>query len=254
MQIIDTHAHLTSDELFDQVEVLIKRAKDASIFKIFNINTDLITLKRGLELKKTDDCIENIAACTPHDVDQIGDLFFNEVKNAAKDKKLLAIGETGLDYYYMHSDQENQKKHFEKYIHLALEFDLPLVIHCRNAFDDLIKILDRYKEMKRVIIHCFTGTDDEAKACLSRGFYLSFSGIVTYKKSLDLQKTCAQVPIDRILIETDAPYLAPQNLRGKVNEPAFIVETLQKVAFLHGITVDKMAACLLENTKRVFGI
>lgn len=254
MQIIDTHAHLTSDELFDQAPMLIKRALDACVYKIFNINTDSITLKRGLELKQHFDCIENIAACTPHDVDQIKESFFQEVALAAKEKKLIAIGETGLDYYYMHSDQDNQKRHFEKYISLALEHQLPLVIHCRNAFEDLIRILDRYKEMKKVIIHCFTGTDDEAIECVSRGYYLSFSGIVTYKKSLALQTTCTGVPLDRLLIETDAPYLAPQNLRGKVNEPAFMLETLQKLAFLHHVTQDKMADILLANTKRVFGI
>ncbi len=251
---IDTHAHLTSDELFMQIDDLIVRAKKADINKIFNIATDLKTLERGILLREKYPMIENIASTTPHDVDQEGESFFPVVKEMAQQKRLIAIGETGLDYHYTHSSKENQMKYFRKYIELAIEVNLPLVIHCREAFRDLIEILDQYPKMRRILIHCFTGSKEEAQECLSRGYYLSFSGILTYKKSVELQHVCATAPIEQIVIETDAPYLAPQSLRGKQNEPSYIIETLAKMAELKSKTFHEMALITSNNTKSLFKI
>lgn len=251
---IDTHAHITSDELFEDIDHLLERAKRSHVIKIFNIATDESTLERGLEVKKRNTIVENIAATTPHDVDQEGESFFKVVEQAAKEGLLIAIGETGLDYYYAHSCIENQKIYFRKYIQLAIQVNLPLVIHCRDAFKDLIEILDEYPQMKKVVIHCFTGNMEEANWCIERGFMLSFSGILTYKKSIELQEVCAKVPLENLLIETDSPYLAPQTMRGKKNEPAYILETLQKMAFLKNKTVEQMTQITTENCKRLFHI
>jgi len=250
--LIDTHAHLTGEELFGDAATLIEAAQACGVRHIFNIATDSITLERGLLLNVTYPSVKNIAACTPHDVERFGDSFFIEVQRALEQGKLLAIGETGLDYYYLHSPKEVQIRHLHQYAQLANHYRLPLVIHCRAAFDDLMKVLDQYPKLPSVIIHCFTGTSDEAKACMERGYTLSFSGIITFKKSTELQKICQEIPSDRLVIETDAPYLAPSHLRGKRNEPAFILETFQKVAALRGWTRDQAADILYQNSLKAF--
>lgn len=252
MPLIDTHAHLTGDELYHEAENLIEKAQACGVHHIFNIATDSATLQRGLMLNLTHPSVQNIAACTPHDVDRFGDSFFLEVQAAAHQGKLLAIGETGLDYYYLHSPKEVQIKHLHQYAQLAEHHKLPLVIHCREAFCDLMKVLDQYHRLQSVIIHCFTGTADEARACIERGYTLSFSGIITFKKSIDLQKICQEMPFNQCVIETDAPYLAPSHLRGKRNEPAFILETFQKVATLRNWTRDQAADILYQNTLKAF--
>lgn len=251
---IDTHAHITCDELFPEVEEILIRAKEIGIEKVFNIATDIVTLERGIELQTKYSILRNIAATTPHDVEREGEIFFPLVEKAAYEKKIIAIGETGLDYFYEHSPKEIQKAFFRKYIKLAIEADLPLVIHCRDAFSDLIKILDEHKDMKRVLIHCFTGTLDEAKKLIQRSFYISFSGIVTYKKSVELQETMKHIPLEQMTVETDSPYLAPHSKRGKVNEPSYIYETFEKIATLRGVSVEDVVKTTSNNVKNLFNL
>jgi len=195
-----------------------------------------------------------VAATTPHDVEKEGEYFFPFVENACMNRSIIAIGETGLDYYYEHSPKSLQKEFFERYIELAIHFNLPLVIHCRDAFSDLFSILDRYHKQKKVLIHCFTGNQTEANEAIKRGYVLSFSGILTYKKSVELQEVFKQVPLNQIVAETDSPYLAPQSKRGKSNEPAYIEETIQKMAELKGIELAEIRQITTQNAKRFFSI
>ncbi|MES2344431.1 MAG: TatD family hydrolase [Chlamydiota bacterium] len=250
--LIDTHAHLTSPQVVSDVDAVLARAKAAGVTKIVNICTDVDSLNLGLELAKKYDWVFNTAATTPHDVEKEGELFFPFVESAARDKKLIAIGETGLDYFYEHSSKEVQKNFLNRYFTLALAADLPLVIHCRDAFKDLFDEADRgYKEAP-AILHCFTGSLEEAKGVLDRGWYVSFSGIVTYKKSESLRAVARFVPLDRIVIETDTPYLAPQSYRGKQNEPAFVVETAEVLSLEKNISLEKLKEITAENACKIF--
>lgn len=247
---VDSHAHLCSDELYGDIEGILARSLNAGVSPILNICTDLVTLKRGLELHAKYPWVYNAASTTPHDVDAFGEEHFEEMECAAKNGLLKAVGETGLDYHYTHSNHETQKNFLKRYCRLAKECKLPLVIHCREAFQDLFHILDEEKASV-VILHCFTGTLEEAKGVIERDWYLSLSGIVTFKKSEALREVGTWVPLDRLLIETDAPYLAPGKHRGRLNEPAFVVETAKTLADCKGISVDELAEATANNAKRI---
>lgn len=251
---IDSHAHLTSSEILPDVKEVLARAQAANVTKIINICTDQLTLEKGLELSEQYDWVYNTAATTPHDVEKEGESFFPIVEKCAKEKKLVAIGETGLDYHYEHSPKKMQQKFLERYLQLALDCNLPVVIHCRDAFPDLFSIADATYKKEALLLHCFTGTLEEAKEALKRGWSISFSGIVTFKKSESLREVARYLPLDRILIETDAPYLAPQSQRGKKNEPAFLPETAAVVASLRNIPLPAFAAATTHNTARFFSL
>jgi TatD DNase family protein len=256
LPLIDSHAHLTKAEGINQVHAVLERAKLAGLQKIVNICTDIETLKEGVALRQHYPWIYNTASTTPHDVDKEGDSVFPIVKEYAKQGHLVAIGETGLDYYYSHSSPENQKKFLRKYLHLALEFNLPVVIHCREAFQDFFEILDQEYVVNNKhapgVLHCFTGTVKEAEEVIKRGWYLSLSGIVTFKKSQELRDVAKMAPLNQLLVETDSPYLAPNSKRGKQNEPAFIYETAEIIANLKGIDLEVLSKATIENTNNLF--
>lgn len=248
----DSHAHLTSDALKDELEALLKRAHAAQVNRIVNICTDQSSLEWGLKWQKKESGFFNAAATTPHDVEKEGTLFFPIVAEKAKTKQLVAIGETGLDYYYEHSPKDLQKKYLNLYLELAMQTKLPVIFHCREAFKDLFAIYEAQKTFIPSVLHCFTGTLEEAKQVLNQGWYLSFSGIITFKKSDLLREVVKFAPLDRMLIETDSPYLAPQSKRGKVNEPAFIVETAQTIAAIKQISLEEVAHQTSKNAREFF--
>jgi len=250
--IIDSHAHLTSETLWPHIERIIEASIEAGVERILNICTDAVTLERGIELSNRHPWIGNVAATTPHDVESEGESFFPVVSRAAEDKKLRAIGETGLDYHYEHSPKATQKKYLEKYFDLAIRMKLPIVIHCRDAFQDLFAIADRCYAGHPLLLHCFTGTQEEAKQALNRGWMISFSGIITFKKSQSLREAVSVVPLKDILLETDAPYLAPNSKRGTMNEPAFILETAACVAQVKQLDIKEVIAATRQNTIQFF--
>jgi TatD DNase family protein len=251
---IDSHAHLTSPQIIDQVEELIKRAKREGVDQIINICTDRLSLEKGIALAEKHPFIFNVAATTPHDVEKEGASFFPIVAESAAKKQLIAIGETGLDYHYLHSPKELQKKYLIDYLHLALESHLPIVIHCRDAFNDLFSIADSEYKRDNLLLHCFTGTLEEAKKALDRGWSISFSGIITFKKSEGLREVLKYVPLDRILVETDTPYLAPQSKRGQINEPAFLPETVAMVAEIKKVDLIAAARATSKNASLFFSL
>lgn len=252
--LIDSHAHLTGDTLNPNIEDLLQRAKEASVKKIINICTDLKTLERGLKLSEKYPWVYNAGSTTPHDVKKEGELYFKHFEKAAKSGQLVAVGETGLDYYYEHSPKELQKDYFKRYLELALECNLPVVIHCRDAFEDFFSIIDSHYPSDLGVLHCFTGTPDEAKELVKRGWRVSFSGIMTFKRSDMLREALKEVPLNQILVETDSPYLAPQSRRGKTNEPAFVVEVAQKVTEVKGVSFKEVAQATYTNTCQLFQI
>lgn len=249
---VDSHAHLTSPAVLPRIDGLMQRAVAAKVKRIVNICTDEQTLREGLVLKKRFPFVYNAAAATPHDVGKIGEQFFPLVKRAAEEGDLIAIGETGLDYHYEHSDRAVQQEHLLRYFELAKQVGLPIIFHCRDAFDDLFALADKHYAGCAAVLHCFTGNEKEAKGVIERGWYLSVSGIATFKKSEDLRKAIKVAPLDKILTETDTPYLAPQSRRGKLNEPSYMVETVAMIAGLLGKSLEEMARITSANADQFF--
>lgn len=256
MSFTDSHAHLTSNAVYNNVDAIIERALQAGVDTIVNICTDQITLERGLVLAKKYPNIYTVAATTPHDVEKEGESLFPLMEHHARSGDLVAVGETGLDYFYKHSDPNLQQHFLRRYLHLALDTKLPVVIHCREAFADLFSILDAEYTINSKhapgVLHCFTGSIAEAEQVISRNWYLSLSGIVTFKKSETLRDVAKMVPLDQLLIETDTPYLAPQSKRGQVNEPAYLPETAAVIAAIKGMSVEEIASATSANARRLF--
>lgn len=253
MRFYDSHAHLSDVELLPQIGGVMARAKVAGVSKMINICTNPETLKQGLLLEARFPEIQNAGATTPHDVEKEGEECFPIFAEAARTGKLVAVGETGLDYHYKELDRKVQRDFLKRYLHLALECRLPVIFHCREAFEDLFQVTDReYEKGATAILHCFTGSVEEAELVLSRGWYLSLSGIVTFKKSEALREVAKMVPLNQLLIETDAPYLAPQSRRGKQNEPSFLPETAHCIAAVKGIPAAEVAEASYNNAMRLF--
>lgn len=250
----DSHAHITSDELYPRADELIQNAIVNGVTKIVNINTDQETLKRGLELaKKYPENVFNTAASTPHDVETLGPDDFPVFEKAAREGKLIALGETGLDYFYERANREVQQQFLRKYLALAKELHMSVAIHCRGdeAFVDLFKITSDFPTVK-ILLHCFTGTLGQANEAIARDWYISFSGILTFKKSIELREVMKQLPMDRIVIETDSPYLAPEGKRGKVNEPANVSAVAETIALHREMELEAVCAATLKNTFAIF--
>lgn len=252
MHYFDSHAHLTSPEAYKDIDGILARAEIAGVSRIINICTNAETLKHGLELSKKYPWISNAAATTPHDVQKEGELLFPLMEKHAKNGDLVAVGETGLDYHYEHSPRELQKHFLVKYLHLALECKLPIIIHCRDAFQDFFEILDAEYSTGTGVLHCFTGTLEDAKQVINRGWYLSLSGIVTFKKSEVLKEVAKMVPLEQLLIETDTPYLAPQSKRGKLNEPSYLPEIAQVIAQAKNIPLEEVVRHTTTNASSLF--
>lgn len=252
--LIDSHAHLTHAALIEEISSLLVRAHEAGVEAIVNICTTPAEAQRGLILAKEHSSIYNAAATTPHDVAKEGEEAFPFMETLARSGSLVAIGETGLDYHHYLDTHEVQKSFLRRYLNLAKECQLPVIIHCREAFADLFQILDEEYVGLPGVLHCFTGTPQEAKQVIQRGWYLSLSGIVTFKKSEQLQQVAQEIPLDRLLIETDSPYLAPTPYRGQQNEPAYLLSTATFIANLRGIPLAEIALATSRNTRSLFNL
>lgn len=246
---IDSHIHFTDFWSLEEIDSLILRAEENHVNTFLNVCGDEKSLQKGFELQKKHPGVFLAAATTPHDVEKGEDLSFSFFQKCAREKKLIAIGETGLEYFHQGLDKKKQRELFEKYLKLAEECHLPVLIHCREAFEDLFSIL---KSETKVLLHCFSGGMKEAQIALDRGWSLSFSGVITYPKNEALREVVKNVPLERLFIETDAPFLAPVPHRGKGNEPAYLVETAKQVAQIKGISLDECAKILQENFFRFF--
>lgn len=249
---IDSHCHLNFPEFKDDLDQVLKRANDLGVKGFLTINT---RLNESKNLQDIADAYPNVA-CTvgvhPHDAkDYDGATLKDDILTLAKHSKVVGIGETGLDYYYEHSPRTPQIKSFHRHIEASVDVDLPLVIHTRDADTDTIAVLDDHAQAKGVF-HCFSGTLDLCKKALDHGFYISISGIVTFKKAENVHAVAKYVPLDRLLVETDAPYLAPIPHRGKRNEPTFVVHTAEAIADLRGIPLPTLAEATTANFFNLF--
>lgn len=252
LSLFDSHAHLTSIQMLDDLEEILNRAQQNCVKKIVNIATDQASYEEGVKVQQKYPWVFLAAATPPHDVKQRGEIDFPLFSRAAKEKRLIALGETGLDYYYEPSPKKVQQEFLIRYVELAKQVDLPLLFHCRQAFADLFSITDTYYQGAPAVVHCFTGTFKEAKQALDRGWYLSFSGICTFKKEEYLRDILREIPLTSLLIETDAPYLAPQSQRGKRNEPAFLGEIVATIAKVKQLETVEVAFQIYQNSLTCF--
>lgn len=255
MAIFDSHAHLADESFVDDVDDIIMRAAENTVDRILVVADNLNTTRQAFALTNKYKGLYSTAGIHPHNAHSVTqsdkqDLvqFVSENRNV-----ICAIGETGLDLYYGKDTFQLQAELFDFQLRIAVEFNLPVVIHCRDAEKEILNILDAYPNV-RGVFHCFTGDSNFSKKVIQRGFFISFSGIITFKNSQPIREAAQSVPLDKLLIETDSPYLAPQGFRGKRNEPAFIVATRDILAEIKGLTPEQLSACTYENTLRLFNI
>jgi TatD DNase family protein len=252
----DSHAHIDYDSYDPDRDEMLQRCKEANVGKIFNISLgpEKSKWERALTLFQNEDHISVALGIHPHDASKADFESIPNLKKLLKNKKVKAVGEIGLDFFYNYSPRETQIKIFEELLDVALEFKLPVSIHSRDAFEDTYKATSKRNLFKKVgaVLHCFTGTVEEAKKFLEIGAYISFSGIITFKKAVELREVVKTVPLERLLIETDAPFLTPEPYRGKRNEPAFVVRVAETVASVKGITIDEVARATSQNAEKLF--
>ncbi len=252
---VDSHCHLNYDDFKDDFADVLVRAKNAGVGTLLTINTKLHEAPGLIKIAETYPQIWASVGVHPHEVESEGVPSVDQLRQLIQHPKVVALGETGLDYFYEHSPRDLQQQSFRNHIRLAKETSLPLVIHSRMAEDDILRILDeeQIQDLPRPgVIHCFSGTREFAEETLKRGFYISISGIVTFKKAEDLREIVKDVPVNRLLVETDAPYLAPIPFRGKRNEPAYVAHTAQQVADIKDIPLADLAQITTQNFLDLF--
>ncbi|MBU0503902.1 MAG: TatD family hydrolase [Candidatus Omnitrophota bacterium] len=251
--LIDTHCHLDFPEYDIDRDEVIRRSLEQGIGYIINVGSSLENSIRAKELAVKYESIFACVGCHPHDADDFSPDMLNRLKDLVSNKKVKAIGEVGLDYFRNLSTKENQKKAFLSLINLAKGSNLPLVVHSRQAQEDTLAIL-KTQMVSKAIVHCFSGDEQFLNDCLRLGYYVSFTCNITYKKSDKLRKIVKITPMDRICLETDGPYLSPEGLRGKRNEPVNVRFVAEEIARIKGISVDEVAKATTANAKLFFNI
>lgn len=256
MELIDTHCHLTFQPLEDNVDAVLKRSIEAGVTGWITVGTDPNENKKVLAICGKYENLYGAIGIHPHEAAKTNYSDIEELKLSAKNSKVVAIGETGLDYHYNFSPQAEQQRLFKAHLQIAAELNLPVIIHSREAYDNTVKILDDYRSsLKKVIFHCFSYSLQQAKELLDFGFYLSFTGVVTFKGAALVRESAKIVPLDRMMIETDCPYMTPEPMRKqKVNEPAFLVHTAKFIAGLKQIPFDQFLQAVTSNSRSFFSI
>ena len=248
---IDTHAHL--DAFGDESLAVVARARAAGVTRMISVGTDVESCRTTLELAEGEDGVFAALGIHPHEAEQVGEPELAALEALLDHPKAVAVGETGLDYYRDYAPRERQLDVFEAQCAIAARAGKALVIHTRAADDDTLTVLTRLPREARVILHCFSSPAMLAPA-LERGWYVSFAGNVTYPNAVELRGAAARVPADRLLVETDSPYLAPQTVRGRRNEPANVVHTARALAEVRRVDPEELAATLERNAAEAFGL
>ena len=250
---IDSHCHLDHEPLKSDLSNIIKRSKDVGIEKLLTISTSVESFQKIKNIINEDEIIFGTIGIHPHETDNNEISIDYIVKNFEENPKIIGIGETGLDFYYNNSDKEKQIKSFKKHIEASIKTNSPLIVHSRNAEDETFEILNKYQgEKLKILMHCFTGSKNFAEKLLKLNAFFSASGIITFKNSMDLQETFKILPLEKILIETDSPYLAPVPNRGKKNEPSFLSYTAQKLADIKDVSKKEITKITTKNFNNLF--
>ena len=250
---IDSHCHLDHEPLYDNIEEVVYRSKKIGITKLLTICTTFKSFEKIIKIIERDAIIFGTFGIHPHETEKENaskELIIEKVK---ENSKIIGVGETGLDFYYNHSDKKKQIDSFINHIEAGINLNLPIIVHSRNADNKTFEILNNYKKYNpKILMHCFTGSIEFAKNLLTLNAFFSASGIITFKNSIDLQKTFSFLPIEKLLIETDSPFLAPIPMRGKKNEPSYIKFTAQKLAFLKKLNFDELGKITTNNFNLLF--
>lgn len=256
MNLIDTHAHLTFEELADQIDDVLQRSRQAGVTRWITIGTNMLDNEKVLRLVSEHGDLFGVLGYHPHDADEIMDADMVLLKKQLHHARIVAIGECGLDYHYMHSTADNQRRIFRAHLDIAADLQKPVVIHTREAFDETMEILDDYAgKLKNVVIHCFGGDAAQTARVLEAGYYISFTGTVTFTRSEALREVAKTIPLDRLMIETDCPFISPHPKRNtKPNEPALLVYTAQCLADLHGLPLETFAEKVTKTSETFFGL
>jgi TatD DNase family protein len=251
--LVDSHCHLDDDKFATDLDAVIERAQAAGVAHMMAIGTGSgpPDLEVAIRLADRYPCFYATVGVHPHDASKATPATFDRLRALLQHPKVLAIGEIGLDYHYDFSPREVQREVFAAQLRIAAEAGKPIVIHTREAWDDTLRLIDETPPARGGIMHCFTGGADEARQSLDRGFSLSFGGVLTFPKAENVREAARITPPDRLLVETDAPYLAPVPHRGKRNEPAFVVETARRLAAVRGVTLAEIASLTTENFTRL---
>ena len=250
---IDSHCHLDREPLISNLSQVLTRAKDVGLEKLLTICTTSSGYNDILDIVSKDPMIYGTFGIHPHETKNYLIEKDEIVKKVRMDSKIIGVGETGLDFYYNNSDKDTQLRSFQNHIEAAINLKIPLIIHSRNAENETYDILKKnYQKNLKILMHCFTGSTDFALNLVPLNAYFSASGIITFKKSTELQETFKKIPEDKLLIETDSPFLSPEPNRGKKNEPSFIKFTAQKLANLRNIEVDKLILLTTNNFNTLF--
>ena len=250
---IDSHCHLDHEPLYKNIKDVLIRAKEIGITKLLTICTTFKSFEKIINIVKIDSIIFGTFGIHPHECEKevvSKDLIIKKINN---NKKIIGVGETGLDFFYNHSDKKKQISSFISHIEAAINLDLPIIVHSRNAENETFEILDAYKKYNpKILMHCFTGSITFAKNLLTLNAFFSASGIITFKNSLDLQNTFSFLPLEKLLIETDSPFLAPIPMRGKKNEPSYIKFTAEKLASLKKLSFTELDKITTNNFNFLF--
>lgn len=258
-ELIDTHCHLNFHKYNEDRDEVIQRAKSAGVHRVIIPAIDLETCEESLALADQYDGIYVAVGVHPNSTADFSDEILKQICDYAKHEKVVSIGEIGLDYYWDKSPKDSQRKSFEQQLELASELELPVIIHNRDASEDTMDVLETWAKnlpeslkYRPGVMHSFSAAPEIAQRALAIGFYLGFTGPITFKKAQDLRDIAQTIPLDRILVETDGPFLTPQPYRGKRNEPAYVQYMTEKLAELHDVSYEKMAQQTSDNAKKLF--
>ena len=250
---IDSHCHLDHEKIYTDLQNIIFRSKNIGIKKILTISTNLDSFNKISKIVQVDPIIYGTFGIHPHETKNEQLNKYEIIEKASLNKKIIGVGESGLDFYYNNSDKESQIASFRNHIEASIDLNLPIIIHSRSAETEMYNILSDYSGQKlKILMHCFTGSSVFANKLMKFNSYFSASGIITFKNSLELQETFREIDSDRLLVETDSPFLSPEPLRGKNNEPSFIKHTLEKLSSIKKVNFDKMETITTNNFNRLF--
>ncbi len=254
IELFDTHCHLDDEKFDEDREAAYERLRARGVTRAVCVGSDLRTSESSLRFAQTHEGVWAACGVHPHEAAAAPEDYLDKLRAISREEKIVAIGEIGLDYYYDLSPRDVQRRVLNEQLDLACELDLPAIFHIRDAHGDMLDIFRARSVLPRGIIHCFSGSRETALEYVRMGFYISFSGPVTFKKAPNLQAAAQAVPPERLLIETDSPYLAPEPVRGRRNEPANVYYVCEKLAALRGMTMEETAALTAENGCRIYGL
>jgi TatD DNase family protein len=247
---------LTFEELGGDIVAVIERSKAAGVVGWITVGTDPEHNRKAIELAEKFENMYAAVGIHPHDARTVTPDILKELRALAQNNKVVAIGETGLDYHYNFSSRQEQKRVFAEHLKIASELNLPVIIQCREAFDETMDILEQHSgDVKKVVFHCFTGSAEQAKIVLDKGYFISFTGVVTFKNAEKTRRAAEVVPLDRLMVETDCPYMSPEPMRKqKINEPALMIHTARCLAELKGMDLADFAEAVTATSKVFFGL